>query len=538
MSQYKDFQGKSLDDAISEACAYYGVEREKLEIEIISDAKTGIFGLVGVKKASIRAARAQLPERMLDLTQNTGLPDGTRGARSEPQAGQSGMDDEGNSDQAPHAAGETGQRRKENASDRARRPEEKGRPGREARSASGRDKRAEPDGGLSPASGDRSSDQAGVALAEAGKNGRGARVQAPARKPSGNAQSSGAHPDEARAGEPGRQPAAGRDTGRRPAKGHTNGSGPAGPDAEGQVAAPARGRNRRDNGRDPRKDEGRQPRRESTRAADQGRPGEPSPTPEDYFSAELSLEARDEFPEFALEGCNQDELFAVVCEVIHKLVEPIVGVAPCTVEIHGSRVRASVDCGDASGLLVGREGQTLASVQYLAARIIAKRIGGSLRLQIDAGNYRERQDDRLKELALSLAERAKATRRPQSTRPLSAYQRRIVHLALEEDDAVQTHSKGEGTQRRVIIQPKRAPGRNGNADAPSSQRNGDDSAKADGSSREAGLPGDGIGNWDERGDTSPPAYETDSHHSGNLSTGSDFVPEAAEPRPESRGLEE
>ena len=170
-------------------------------------------------------------------------------------------------------------------------------------------------------------------------------------------------------------------------------------------------------------------------------------------------------PEFPLETCDRDELVAVVCGVVQRLVEPIVGQVPCSVEIHDSRVRASVDCGEASGLLVGREGTTLAAVQYLAARIIAKRIGGSLRLQIDAGNYRERQDDRLKEMALSLAERAKATRRPQSTRPLSAYQRRIIHLALEGDDAVQTHSKGEGTQRRVIIQPKRAP-RGKEAEAP------------------------------------------------------------------------
>ena len=64
MSRFKDFEGKSLDDAISEACEYYGVAREKLEIEIVSDAKTGIFGLVGVKKAWIRAARVQPPERV------------------------------------------------------------------------------------------------------------------------------------------------------------------------------------------------------------------------------------------------------------------------------------------------------------------------------------------------------------------------------------------------------------------------------------------------------------------------------------------
>jgi spoIIIJ-associated protein len=62
-------------------------------------------------------------------------------------------------------------------------------------------------------------------------------------------------------------------------------------------------------------------------------------------------------------------------------------------------------------------------------------------------------------MALALAERVKTTRNAQSTRPLSAYQRRIVHLTLEDDEAVQTHSKGEGAQRRVVIQPRRVAGR-------------------------------------------------------------------------------
>jgi spoIIIJ-associated protein len=121
------------------------------------------------------------------------------------------------------------------------------------------------------------------------------------------------------------------------------------------------------------------------------------------------------------------------------------------VEIGNDRARVSLDCGDAAGLLVGRDGQTLAAVQYLAARIVGRKIGGALRLHIDAGHYRERQDDRLKELALSLAAKVKKTRKPQSTRPLSAYQRRIVHLALEPDPDVSTRSKGEGAQRRVVV---------------------------------------------------------------------------------------
>ena len=65
MSESKEFLGKTLDAAIAEACSYYDVPREKLEIEIIEDAKTGIFGIVGARKAKIRARLATLPDFML-----------------------------------------------------------------------------------------------------------------------------------------------------------------------------------------------------------------------------------------------------------------------------------------------------------------------------------------------------------------------------------------------------------------------------------------------------------------------------------------
>ena len=383
MSRFKDFEGKSLDDAINEACGYYGVAREKLEIEIVSDAKTGIFGLVGVKKARIRAARVQPPDRVpaeMEEAPAASPADGSQAARNE-------------------------------SAEPERRPRESDRADRGGR-RSGRSGKAAAD------------------KTEAAPVGRTAARSI----------------DDEPAG-------AGRESGQA-----------AKSDADGTQRG---GRGRRGGGRgNGARNDDRKPRRNDGRAPEQSRPAEDSAPTGESLAADFALDpARDELPEFPLETCDRDELVTVVCGVIQRLVEPIVGQVPCSVEIHDGRVRASVDCGEASGLLVGREGTTLAAVQYLAARIIAKRIGGSLRLQIDAGNYRERQDDRLKEMALSLAERAKATRRPQSTRPLSAYQRRIIHLALEGDDAVQTHSKGEGTQRRVIIQPKRAP-RGKEAEAP------------------------------------------------------------------------
>ena len=78
-------------------------------------------------------------------------------------------------------------------------------------------------------------------------------------------------------------------------------------------------------------------------------------------------------------------------------------------------------------------------------------VGAQVRVQVDAGDYHSRQDSRLQELARALADKVRATGRSQSTRPLSAYQRRVIHLTLQDDPDVQTRSSGEGPLKRVVI---------------------------------------------------------------------------------------
>ena len=346
MADYKEFQGKTLDDAIREACEYYGVPREKLEIEIVSDAKTGIFGLVGVKKATIRAGRVRLSGTALALLEDGGAEDAP----------------------VPAQGSAAGKPRQAHRMERAEKP---------AVAA----KKAKPAG--------RPETPASASAETAGG--------------SGAAKSSAASPE----GAPHRAPGRGR----------TAGGG--------------------------RKQAGYAPK---TRFG-----GDDAALPVTDDGAKDTARERDDLPDLDLAACDRDTLLAVVEEVVLRLVEPMVGRVPCEVAIAGSRVRITLDCGDAAGLLVGRDGQTLAAVQYLATRIISRKIGGAIRLQVDAGKYRERQDDKLKEQALSLAARVRETGRPLSTRPLTAYQRRIVHLVLEQDASVQTHSKGEGAQRKVVI---------------------------------------------------------------------------------------
>ena len=145
------------------------------------------------------------------------------------------------------------------------------------------------------------------------------------------------------------------------------------------------------------------------------------------------------------------ELESVVREVVTKLTTPILGEATITIIIAEDRIRVGITDIESPGLLIGRDGQTLASLQYLATRMVSAKMKAMLRVQIDASDYRERQDERLRELAFSLAEKVKAGGRPQVTRPLSSYHRRVIHLALQDDPLIQTHSKGDGEMKRVMI---------------------------------------------------------------------------------------
>lgn len=163
----------------------------------------------------------------------------------------------------------------------------------------------------------------------------------------------------------------------------------------------------------------------------------------------------DGLPEIPLEQLDREQVTQVAVEVMERLVTPVIGEAGFTVELAEGRVNVSVDCGENSGLLIGREGQTLSALQYLASRIVSRKLGASVRVQLDSGDYRERQDDKLRDIALHLAEKVRATGKPQSTRPLSSYHRRVVHVTLQDDEEVVTRSKGDGPLKRVIIMRKK-----------------------------------------------------------------------------------
>ena len=351
MDDFKEFQGKSLDEAIRGACVFYDLPREKLEIELVQDAKSGLFGLVGARKAIIRARRAPTRHGVGSLFGRAGAPDsgpGRPGGRFAPRGGD-----------------------RENASSR---------PGRDAPRGERWDK-------TRPEPADRQE-----------------RPRYPARRNEG------------------------------------------GEIAETCPARPA-------------------PRPERTRTDRFAAPGR-------FASFEAGPEDGDDglwdspggrdafFPGShlapPLSDLDQAALEDSVRDVAGRMVTAILGEIPIRISILEHRVDVRVDCGEDSGLLIGREGQTLSALQYLASRLVSRAMSAPVRVRFDVGDYRERQDERLRDLALTLAERVRLTGRPCSTRPMSSYHRRLVHMALQDAPDIITRSSGEGALKRIVIQRRRS----------------------------------------------------------------------------------
>ncbi len=157
-------------------------------------------------------------------------------------------------------------------------------------------------------------------------------------------------------------------------------------------------------------------------------------------------------PSTPLEQLDLVRLEALTREAVGNLVRPIVGgEAKVDVRVDEGRVFVGVDCDADPGLLIGREGQTLAALQYMVSRIVSRGMDAAVRVQLDAGAYRQRQEEKLREMALALAEKVRQSGRSLSTRPLSSYHRRVVHVCLQELPDVQTRSSGEGPLKRVVI---------------------------------------------------------------------------------------
>lgn len=149
----------------------------------------------------------------------------------------------------------------------------------------------------------------------------------------------------------------------------------------------------------------------------------------------------------------EEDLVKIAREVLDKLLN-LLGVT-AEVEVLSDQIPTTFNIkGDDLGILIGRHGQTIVSLEYIVKLIVATRLKGWQPLFIDIGGYREHRRSSLQQLALHLAEQVKLEHRDITLEPMSASERRIIHLTLADHPEVVTHSVGVGEDRKVVISPK------------------------------------------------------------------------------------
>lgn len=449
MSNFKEFQSKNLDQAIQDACAFFGTEREKLEIEIIEDAKMGVFGLIGARKAKIRARMVSLPDFNMDEGKKQKFA--PRNGKTKPRPVQERT--EYTKDRTeykkprfekpaekPFAAedeeeGESQKRflAKMQAEQNLHGDEELDDYQLEAMDRQAM-QRANQLGNMTEAeiiaSGEYEQDKNGRYYRP---NTRHSRYQ--------NSRGRYEHRDNyERNGKYARYDR--QDRTDRPGRSDRY-------DKFDRTDRPRFEKN--DNyGKYDKYDKFDKYDRTDRKPRYQQVPRRPYVKPENTVEYEGV-----QLPRVNLLELDQEKLLSVVKEAITNLITPIVGgIGGLDIKVEENRVLVKVDSED-SGLLIGREGQHLAAIQYLLARIITTKMQVQVRIQLDTGDYHQRQDERMQSLAFMLADRLRKTGRSQSTRPMSAYQRRVIHLALQDEPDVQTRSVGDGVLKRVIIMKKR-----------------------------------------------------------------------------------
>ncbi|MBN1106762.1 MAG: protein jag [Deltaproteobacteria bacterium] len=145
---------------------------------------------------------------------------------------------------------------------------------------------------------------------------------------------------------------------------------------------------------------------------------------------------------------------AVAQETLRRILELI----PITTTVSGEQSDGKITLhieGDRSGLLIGRKGKTLDAIQFIVNKIVNKALDKKINVIVDSENYRSRREESLTQMAVKMGDKAKRIRKPVTTSPLNPHERRIIHLALREDERLETKSRGEGLLKRVVIIPKR-----------------------------------------------------------------------------------
>ena len=170
--------------------------------------------------------------------------------------------------------------------------------------------------------------------------------------------------------------------------------------------------------------------------------------------SELEEEEEEEEPEPGVRQSEPQENDVIFAK---RTLEELLALIPVEATIAASRGEGRINLriqGDRSGLLIGRKGKTLDALQFLVNKIVSKALDKKIDVVIDSENYRRRREDSLTQMALKMGDKAKRIKKPVTTNPMNPHDRRLVHLALKDDEHLETRSRGEGLLKRVVIIPK------------------------------------------------------------------------------------
>src|SRR5208337_5684591 len=148
----------------------------------------------------------------------------------------------------------------------------------------------------------------------------------------------------------------------------------------------------------------------------------------------------------------EENLLTAAQEILENLLAKMQEQAKVSVHQEEERISLRIETADA-GLLIGKQGQTLDALQYLVTKMLAKRSRRKVRITIDVEAYRARHNEALGLLAQKYGEKVKKSGKRINLNPMNPYDRRIVHLALQEDGDLKTSSRGEGLFKKVVISP-------------------------------------------------------------------------------------
>lgn len=174
----------------------------------------------------------------------------------------------------------------------------------------------------------------------------------------------------------------------------------------------------------------------------------------DTESVSVKVPAGIQDQEEVTEAPDLSAVAAVGATALRKMVDAICEEAQIEIEHQNGRLLYKIEGGN-SGLLIGKRGQTLEAIQYLVEKIVNRQNEGRVRVLVDVEGYLNTRKSNLKRIASKMADKARKLNKPVTLGQMNAYDRRIVHLHLKDNQGVRTQSMGDGYYRKLVVFPKK-----------------------------------------------------------------------------------